>query len=104
LIAYSPPSRQISTFFVASSAATSTTVGGLTRDIWTQLNHTGKTAAERDESGGVGDRVAVASRSGSVQEEAAARVEMDRILRFRVLNETSSSTNPLTGVMPNHLV
>jgi hypothetical protein len=48
--------------------------------------------------------VAVASRSGSVQEEAAARVEMDRILRFRVLNETSSSTNPLTGVMPNHLV
>jgi hypothetical protein len=52
----------------------------------------------------MGDGVATGSRSGSVQEEAVARVEMDRSLGFRVLNETSSSTNPLTGVMPNRPV
>jgi hypothetical protein len=61
---------------------------------------------ERDESSGVGDGVAAGSRRGGVQEEAVARVEMDRSLGFRVLNETSSSTstNPLAGVMPNRPV
>jgi hypothetical protein len=61
---------------------------------------------ERDESGGTGDGVAAGSRRGGVQEEAAAQVEMDHSLGFRVLNKTSSSTstNPLTGVMSNHPV
>jgi hypothetical protein len=45
--------------------------------------------------------VAAGSRSGSVQEEEVAWVEMDHSLGFRVLNKTSSSTNPLTGVMSN---
>jgi hypothetical protein len=74
------------------------------RGIWTQLNHTGMTAAEQDKSSGAGDGVVAGSRNGSIQEEAVTRVEKDRSLGFRVLNETSTSTNPLTGVMPHRPV